>query len=113
MTINGQNVEIFRGKDKILNVSIVDDNNNPLPISGCLFTYVVYKPTTSSIKITKTIGSGINIVDMNSGIIEITLLPNDTKDLLGTYNHECEITTTSYKDDVIFTGQFIVIDSKT
>ena len=113
MALTGQNIEIYQGKDKIINVTITDSNGAAFNIASCTFTYVVYKPTSGVIFITKTSASGISVIDETNGIIEITLLQADTQSLLGTYNHECEITTASSEEDVIFTGYFKVFGSKT
>ena len=113
MTLTGQNVEVYQGKDETINATILDSDDSPFNIAGCSFVYVVYKPTTGDIVITKITPSGVMITDESGGIIEIPILPEDTESLLGNYNHECGIVTTDSKKDVVFTGYFKVIKSKT
>lgn len=113
MTYTGQNLELYRGKDRIIEVIVYDGAGVPLDIDGYSFTWVVYKPITGVISLTKTVGSGIVITIPSDGVLEITLVPADTLSLLGQYNHEGEITTPGGKQDTIFTGYFKVIDSKT
>jgi hypothetical protein len=113
MTFTGQNLSIYQGKDKTIEVSIVDSSGLPVAISNYTFTWVVYKPETDNIILTKTSASGIIITDAANGVIEIDLKPSDTANLFGQYNHEGEITTPANKADVIFTGYFKVYGSKT
>lgn len=113
MTVTGQNLELYQGKDRVIEVIVYDGYDNRLNITGSDFTWVVYRPTPGSIKLTKTTGSGIILTVPVSGIMEITLVPADTQNLLGQYNHEGEITTPTGKQDTIFTGYFKVIASKT
>lgn len=113
MTYTGQNLELYQGKDRIIEVTVYDDAGAPLDISGYTVTWVVYKPTTGVIVLTKTTADGIVLTVPASGIMEITLVPEDTQSLLGQYNHEGEITTPGGKQDVIFTGYFKITASKT
>jgi hypothetical protein len=113
MTYTGQNLELYRGKDRVIEVAVKDGYGACLNITGSDFTWVVYKPTIGTIVLSKTTISGIELTIPASGIMEITLIPEDTVSLLGQYNHECEITTPSGKQDTIFTGYFKIIDSKT
>lgn len=113
MTFTGQNLELYQGKDRTIEVTVYDGVGNLLNISGSSFTWVVYRPTPGSIVLTKTTISGISLTVPVSGLMEITLIPEDTQNLLGQYNHEGEITTSTGKQDTIFTGYFKIIASKT
>ena len=113
MTYTGQNLELYRGKDRVIEVIVYDGAGGRLNIIGSAFTWVVYKPPTGVIVLSKSVGSGIELTIPASGVMEITLVPDDTLPLLGQYNHEGEITTPSGKQDTIFTGYFKIIDSKT
>ncbi len=113
MTFTGQNLELYRGKDRVIEVVVYNGVGAPLNITGSAFTWVVYKPPVGAIVLSKSVGSGIELIVPASGIMEITLVPDDTQNLLGQYNHEGEITTPSGKQDTIFTGYFKIIDSRT
>jgi hypothetical protein len=113
MTYTGQNLEVYQGKDRIIEVTVYDGYGAPLNITGSDFTWVVYRPTPGNIVLTKTTTSGINLTVPASGLMEITLAPQDTINLLGQYNHEGEITTPTGAQDTIFTGYFKVYASKT
>ncbi len=113
MTYTGQNLELYRGKDRVIEVIVEDGAGARLNIAGSSFTWVVFKPSVGTVVLSKTTVSGIDLTVPASGVMEITLIPEDTVSLLGQYNHEGEITTPSGKQDTIFTGYFKVIDSKT
>jgi len=113
MTFTGQNVTVYQDTNRTLEVTVYDADGAPLPISGYYFNYVVYKPTTGQVVITKTVGSGITITDGDNGIFEVDLVPAELTPLLGQYNHECGSITPAGSDNVIFTGYFKVIASKT
>jgi hypothetical protein len=113
MTYTGQNLEIYQGKDRVIDVIVYDGYGVPLDITGSTFNWVVYRPTPGTIVLNKTTTSGISLTVPASGRMEITLDPADTQNLLGQYNHEGEITTPTGKQDTIFTGYFKVIASKT
>ena|SRR4030065_80606 len=111
MTMTGQNAEVYQGDYRVLEVTVLDENDQPLDINGCDLTWVVYKLSTSVISLTKTIGSGIELTVPSGGIFEITIEPADTVNLLGNYNHECELTDSSSHPFTILTGYFKVIRS--
>ena len=111
MTITGQNMTMYRGDTKKLVVTVTDESGAYPDISGSDFNWVVYKRTPGNIVLSKVTPSGISIINP-LGVIEITLDPEDTENLLGLYLHECEITDTLGNISTIFTGSFTVIDSK-
>ena len=113
MTYTGQYLELYRGKDRVIEVTVEDGFGAPLDITDYTITWVVYKPTTGTIVLTKTTSDGIVLTAPTDGVLEITLIPENTQNLLGQYNHEGEVTTPSGKQDVIFTGYFKIVDSKT
>ena len=110
MTKSGQNVTMYQGDYRILEVTVLDENDAPRDVTGCLVTWVVYKPTTKFVELTKIVGSGISAPV--GAVFEITLEPEDTLNLLGQYNHECEITDGSSHPFTILTGYFKVFSSE-
>jgi len=95
MTAKDQSFEMFQGDTVKIFVTIYDDDNNVKDISGGTINWVMYKRTTSNIVLTKTTTSGIVVLDAANGSIRIDLSPDDTKNLLGYYNHEGEFTDSS------------------
>ena len=78
-----------------------------------------YKDSPLKVKAVRTVVSSkpVNVIASAERFeIEVEVesdLPEDTESLLGNYNHECGIITTDSKKDVVFTGYFKVIKSKT
>lgn len=71
--------EMTAGDTKYLKVSVVNDNNAPVVISGADITF------TLANTVIKTVGSGLTITGASEFVVKLD--PNDTKDLLG----ECAI----------------------
>lgn len=113
MTYTGQNVEIYQGDTRTITVTVYDSNDQIISITGAQgIKWVVYKRSSGVIYIQKSIGSGITITDGPNGVFEIVLANSDTLNLLGTYNHECELKDASGNISTIFTGYFKVTTSK-
>lgn len=113
MTYTGQNVNIFQGDTRTVTVTVYDRNDNVTSIDGATaIKWVVYKRTTGIIYLSKSLGSGITISDGPNGVFEIELENADTLNLLGRYNHECELIDSSSNITTLFTGYFNIIESK-
>ena len=112
MTKTGQNVEIYQGDFRVLEILILDENDLPRDITNCTFIWNVYKPSADFIYIEKTTASGIIITNASGGLIEITLNPEDTATMLGQYNHECELVDPNSRPFTVTTGFFRVYGSK-
>lgn len=104
MTATGQNFTMYQGDDKVLEVTVLDDNDNIVNISNTNLAYVVYRQTSEDIVIQKTTTSGIDITAPSSGIFQITLNPVDTLSLKGHFLHECELKDVEGRITTIFTG---------
>lgn len=73
---------MFRGDTQIYNVSVIDNMNNIINISGALFWFTVKDAMTDvSPVFQKAIGSGIVITNAPMGMITITIDPSDTSSL--------------------------------
>jgi hypothetical protein len=113
MTYTGQNIQIFQGDTRTLTVTVYDRNDDVTSIAGATgIKWVVYKRTTGTIYLEKSLGSGITITDGPNGLFEIALANADTINLLGKYNHECEFVDASNNVSTLFTGYFTVTASK-
>lgn len=110
MTRTGQNVEIYKGDDRTLEVTIYDAYGNISDLYGASCNWVVYKITQGTIVISKSSPSQITL---SSGIAFIPLVPADTENLFpGNYLHEGEITDNYGHVTTAFTGKFTILDSK-
>lgn len=109
----GQNIEMYKGNDKIIIVSIYDKNNILTDITGTSWHWVVYKNTQGTIVISKNSPTDIIVGSGLGGPINIYLIPEDTENLIpGNYLHEGELTDSLGRVTTSFTGKFIIIDSK-
>jgi len=113
MTATGQNFTIYQGDNKEVRVTTYEEDLvTILDISNCILNWVFYKRYPENIVLTKTTSSGITLTDPTNGIFKMLLLPEDTENLLGEYNHECEITDLSNNVSTILVGKVTVYKSK-
>lgn len=112
MTATGQNFTIYQGDDKIVYFTTYDENDALLNINNCSLNWILYKRYPENIVLTKTTASGITITNAVGGIFYVRLVPADTENLLGEYNHECELTDASGYISTIAVGKVDVYKSK-
>lgn len=112
MTATGQNFTIYQGDDKEVYVTTYDENDAVLNITSCTINWVAYKRYPENIVLTKTTASGIVLTVPASGIFRIDFDPVDTENLLGEYNHECELIDTGLNVSTILVGTMTVYKSK-
>jgi hypothetical protein len=98
MTVSGQNFEMYVGDSKEIYITVTDEETGlPLNLSPYVansgIAWVVYRPTTKEIVLSKLFGAGVEaVIPYSNGVIKITLNPSDTENIIpNTYNHECEI----------------------
>jgi hypothetical protein len=70
----------FRGEDKTLRFTVVDDGDNPVNITGWTITFTMSASQHGAqiAGLTKTVGSGITLTSPASGILDVTILDTDT-----------------------------------
>jgi hypothetical protein len=114
MTITGQNFEMFAGDSKEIEIAVVDENGAALDLTPYdAINWVVYKPTTKEIVLSKTLGSGITVAAPLTGIITISLVPADTENIFPMiYAHECEINSGTSVVSTVCTGTMKIVYSK-
>lgn len=88
MAYVNQDVEIYAGDAKDLDVTIYDDKGEVLDLSGYSIFYYVYGSSGIPI-ITKTTDDGIDV--LGNGKLIVTLKRDDTKKLFGEYSHEIDL----------------------
>ena len=98
----------FSGNDLVFTVTIKDENNVIVDLTGLVAAtyFVARKPTSSSIVLTKTLGSGITVADAVNGVIQIVITNTDTTSLEGDFYHELKIENSSNQIYTVFFGQF-------
>ena len=85
MTAMNQNFSMYAGDTKVLQIQVLADKKMDLNAVSVKWGLVKKDGPVILLKTTPAIQTANNT-------ITITLLPEDTKHLLGDYNHECEIT---------------------
>lgn len=85
MAAEVQNIEFHSGDTKYLDVSILDDDDVAVDVTGAGVTYVI---AGSEIVVTKTEADGITIA---TSVVTVALDPADTEALAGEYFQEMQI----------------------
>jgi len=117
MTINSQNFEMYRGDSKEIRIPITDEATglavDLTPYLSGSIIWVVYNRTSKATILSKSYGDGISVPTPSSGEIIITLRPEDTESIIpNTYNHECEISSSSTNVATVTTGTINILYSK-
>lgn len=104
-TIVATNFEMFSGNTRVLKVSVLDQDEAVVDITGASAEYIFAKRAGHSPAIfSKTVGSGIVITDATAGLLEVTIVPADTESLVGAYHHELEIQDASGRRTTVLFG---------
>lgn len=72
--------EMFAGDDRRLRVTVTDDAGQPKSLAGASIDWVMAQTPTSAPVLTKTLGSGIVVVDEDGGVFDVVLVETDTAD---------------------------------
>ena len=104
---------MYQGDTKQVIITIYDEDGVILPLAGYDITWVVYHPTTKNVILSKSLGSGITVPTPLNGEVIIELLPVDTENVVpNTYNHECEISTSTTDVATTTTGTIKILYSR-
>ena len=80
------------GDSKVLEVTVVDGDGRPVDITGNDIRWQLARFATDDTPlISKSVGDGIAITDGPSGRFDVTLDPEDTAELSGSYYYEAEV----------------------
>ncbi len=102
------NFDMVSGDTKDLVVSVLDENDAVVPITGATATFVMSKTEFSPILFTYTVGSGIVITDGAGGILTVTIAAVDTEPLIGQHYYEIELVDASLKISTIALGRITI-----
>jgi len=113
MTEINQDVSIYQGDAREIDILIRDENGSILDLTGYSAIWVVANPNTMEILLTKTTVSGITIPYPTSGILTVSLLPEDTRLMKPAdwYYHEVKVTDSCLNPVTVTTGDFEVVKS--
>ena len=105
MSSDNQNFELIRGQDKTITIAVVDDDGAVVNIAGAAITWLLADELGGTTTLTKTVGSGITIVNEAGGIFSVTLAEADTETLdAGWYYHEAQVEDSSSNKTIVTTG---------
>ena len=108
MTKTNQDFAIYIGNTRNLDISVVDDDGDAKNITGATITWTLERRAGETPLITKTVDSGITIIDGAGGVFRVALSTTDTDGLAaGTHYHEAEVTLGSDVGHVT-TGRVVV-----
>jgi len=99
--------EIYSGDSKNLLVTVTDENNNPVNITGAQ-SIVWALISGDKVILRKTLSEGVMIINGPGGIFQISIAAADTAKLTGKYQHECRLVTADGMSGIIFTGTLTV-----
>lgn len=113
MSAINQDAQIYANNVAILDFTVTNNDVTPaaaLDITGFTVKWAMskirpdgtYKATPT---LTKTVGSGITIVNTSAGTLKVRLDASDTTNLLGDYHHELELTDGSGDPLIVATGK--------
>jgi len=92
-----QDFSMHSGDNRSLSVTITDQSQAVLDVSGAAITWALSRAVTDKVEpkgvaiVSKTVGSGITITDGSNGLVEVTIAEADTASLAGTYYHEMQM----------------------
>lgn len=108
-----QNFSMSRGNDKLLKVTVTDETGTPIDVRlSSAIVWRIARTARGTTVLSKTIGSGVNILntlagagEVNCGRIDITLEDTDTASLDGEFYHDCILTDNAGAKTTIFHGR--------
>lgn len=102
-------VEIFRGDNQTLEVTVNDSANNAFDLTGSVARFTVREGINTTQLIFKTSDevTEIEITDPVDGVLEIYLLPEDTREMKpGLYVYDVEVELPSGDIHTVISGAF-------
>lgn len=104
--LGGKNNPWVAGDSRVISTQLLDANNAEILLSSLTITAAVYAISdqeTDVVLVTRTLASGVNI-NTSANRIEVSLRPQDTAALSGTYKHELELTLADGTVTTVFVG---------
>lgn len=109
--------ELFTGKDKVLQFTVVDADDAVVDITGWTLRWALSKAADHrSVAVSKTTSAGIALTDAANGVCQVTISAADTENLEGSDDpkwwHELS-RTNSGNSDVLSYGSVVLRQSAT
>ncbi len=99
-----QNFEMVSGDTKEIVVTVLDELDQVVPITGASIVFILSVNEFSAALVTKTTGAGIVISNGQGGEFTVTLDVADTEPLVGEHYFEAEVTDTGGKVSTVVLG---------
>ena len=103
MTATEQDLTIYSGDSHYITVTVTDVDGAAKNLVGATVKYQAGQAITKA-----SGGHGIAITDPAAGQFVITLEPDDTKDLVGIFAHEAEVTDSSDDVSTVLVGRLTI-----
>lgn len=98
--------DMLTGNDKILQITLRDEDGSPHDLNGHTIGFVVRLTRAGANLISKSIGSGITVTDEAGGVFRITLSDTDTDAFNdGVYYYEVKVTTDTLVEVSVLDGK--------
>lgn len=110
MIENREDVEMFSGETKEIEVHVVDDAGNDVNLTGYSISWILSRYYGGTAVITKTVGSGITVTDAAHGLFKITVTATESAGYAGQYVHRALIDLSGVKA-MVLAGTFVVLES--
>ena len=86
------NFSMVSGDSKDIVVTVLDENDQVVPITGATIVFILSVNEFSAALVTKSTGAGIVITNGPRGVFTVTLDVADTEPLIGEHYFEAELT---------------------
>lgn len=103
-----ESISMYSGEYKKIQDKIVDADSGNIPLDLTDFTAKFIVHNKGNVVIEKTLGDGIEITDAEQGLLEITLFPNDTKDLSGNFSFEVKLDNNVDQGSIVTLGRISI-----
>jgi hypothetical protein len=105
-----QNLEMVSGDAVVLEITILDQTTEEaVNLAGCTATFVIARPWSGTIVVTKTTSDGITVTDATAGRIDVELNASDTDLQEGELKYELQITDSAGNRSTPLYGQFNIV----
>lgn len=104
----------FSGDHLVLEVTVQDDAGSVLDLTGiqALVWELAKTVKSSTAHVTKSIGSGITVINATSGRVDVAIVPADTASLKGEKYHEMQMTDSNGNVSTVMYGKFTITQDK-
>lgn len=99
---------MFAGDTKVLSVTVQDQDDAIVDLTGAAAEWVLAKQHGAAALITKTVGSGITITQPLNGQLEVLMQPADSVQLRGSYAYQLEITDAFSRKSTVLYGTIAI-----